>query len=437
MTSSGKHIYLTHKIRLEPTNVQKTYFKKACGVSRFAWNWGLATWNTKYSEKAALLAANNTEEAAKISISGFTLKKEFNSIKRLEFPWTMEVTKYACQQPFIQLQSAWNNYFSGRKNMSRPNFKKKGKCTDSFYIGGEVIKIVGKSIKLPKLGFVKMSEELRFNSKINSVTISRTADNWFAAIQVAISENDLHLTHKKCSGTKKVGIDLGIKKVMVLSDGTAIDAPKPLKLNLRKLAREQRKLSRKIRVAKQENRKLATSKNIQKQKVKVQKLHSHISNIRKDAIHKITTYITTNFRDISIEDLNTSGMLKNHKLSRAISDIGFSEIRRQLTYKSELRNNKLHVVDRFFPSSKLCSNCGRKKTKEELTLATRTYNCICGLTLDRDLNAAINLVNEVRLRKIRPVRSELKPVEIMAMQRAVYPISVTSILEAGISQQTA
>ena len=424
-------INLAHKIELNPNNKQKTYFRKACGVSRFCWNWGLAEWNTRYEKRMQL----PEERRSEIKISGMGLKKDFNAIKKSEFPWTSEVTKYAAQQPFIQLQTAWQRFFKKSGNAGKPRFKKKNTSLDSFYIGGDQARIKGKKIWIPSLGFVRLKEQLRFDGKINSVTISRQADRWFASIQVATTKNKI--PHKKCKRTGKVGLDLGIKKMVVLSDGTAVDSPKPLKRNLRKLAKEQRRMARKIRAAKKDKRALRDSKNFQKQKLKVQKVHAKIGNIRKDTIHKVTTYITSNFKEIAIEDLHTKGMLKNHKLARAISEIGFGETRRQLEYKSKLRGNLIHVVDRFFPSSKKCSNCDKVKGKDELKLGDRVYQCDCGLEIDRDFNAAINLENELRKRKIRPVRSKFKPVEITAMRKSVFPINVTSIVESGSKLQAA
>lgn len=430
---------LAHKIELNPNNKQSTYFQKACGVSRFAWNWGLDRWNNLYKAKQQL----PKEVADTISISGMSLKKDFNAIKKEQFPWTKEVTKYAAQQPFIQLQAAWQRYFKSPKGASsgKPRFKKKNKSIDSFYIGGDQIKIRNKKIWVPNLGWVRMREPLRFEGKINSVTISHQANKWFASVQVKLDENSNQnkkvKSLKKCKTKKKVGVDLGVNKAVFLSDGSAIESPKPLKKNLRKLAKENRRLARKIRAAKKDKRKLKESKNFQKQKLKVQKLHAKIGNIRKDSVHKITNYITSNFKEIAIEDLYTKGMLKNQKLARAISDIGFGEIRRQFEYKSKLRGNDLLIVDRFFPSSKTCSHCGTVKSKNELKLSDRVFNCECGLKIDRDLNAAINLKAQLNLtNKIRPVRSKFKPVEITAMRLSVFPMIVTSIFEAGSELQT-
>jgi putative transposase len=387
---------IAHKIQLVPNNKQKTYLLKACGTSRFVWNWALVEWEKQYLQGK--------------KPSGMGLKKEFNAIKKKEFPWTKEVTKYAAQQPFLDLQDAYKRFW--KKLSQKPKFKKKGKCKDSFYVGGDHLKIKGKKIWIPNLGFVRMRENLRFEGKINSAVFSRTADRWFASVQVDSPDK-----FSKCEKDNSVGVDLGINKMVVLSNKIALESPKPLKKNLRKLARFQRKLKKKK----------FKSSNYNKQKIKVAKVHARVACIRKETLHKTTTCLTKNYLEIGIEDLNVKGMIKNHKLARAISDVGFGEFRRQLEYKAKIRGNLVKIHDRFFPSSKTCSGC--KKIKENLTLKDRIFTCEwCGLEIDRDLNSAINL-------DVRPARPELTPAEMTAMRRSVYPIKVTSIAKPGNKQQ--
>lgn len=377
-----------NKIKLKLTNKQKTYCKKACGISRLAWNWGVINWKEQYKE-------SRINENVKRP-NGMDLKKKFNAIKKEKFPFIDEVTKYACQQPFINLQKSYNKFFkdlaSGIK-AHKPKLHKKGK-KDSFYMGGDVIEVRNreKRVKIPKLGFVKLTEELRTPGKILSSTISREADNWFISFTIEpvicfdICENQTYL---------KVGVDLGIKTLAVLSNGETFELPKKIKQSRKKLSRESRKLSRKQH-SRSKNDNTPKSNNYKKQQIKVAKVHARIANIRKDALHKLTTYITRNFKNISIEDLNIKGMLANRKLSRAISELGLYEFRRQLEYKSVKRGNNLIIVDRWFPSSKTCSCCGN--VKEILLLSERIYKCTeCGFILDRDLNAAINLENQIPL----------------------------------------
>ena len=392
---------VAHKIELRANNKATTYCKKACGTSRFVWNWGLANWEQQYK---------NGQKP-----SGFSLKKEFNQIKLEQYPWVYEVTKYAAQQPFLDLQEAWERFF--KKKAERPRFKKKGKAHDSFYIGGDQLKVLGKKVWIPNLGWVRMREELRFQGKINSAVVSRTAGRWYIAIQVETS-----IQFQACEKQASIGIDLGINRLATLSNGIIFAAPKPLKAELRKLKRKQRKLSKK-----QKN-----SRNSEKQKIKIARLHKRISQVRLDTLHKISSWVTSNFSEIGIEDLNVKGMMANHRLAKAIADLGFYEFRRQLEYKSQWKSGNVIVKDRFFPSSKLCSGkeCGKKN--EALTLKDRIFSCPhCGYQIDRDLNAAKNLD------PVPKVLREFTPEEMTALLKWVHPVLATSIDETGIQHQVA
>jgi putative transposase len=258
-----------------------------------------------------------------------------------------------------------------------------------------------------------MREELRFEGKINSVVISRTADRWFVSIQV-----DSPITFPKHENQMSVGIDLGISKLATLSDDIAFESPKPLKRLLWRLKRQQRKLSRKT----------LGSSNFKKQVEALSRLHMRIANIRKDSLHKVTTFLTSNYSQIGIEDLNVKGMVRNHKLSRALSDVGFGEWRRQLEYKAAWRDAKIVFHDRFFPSSKICSQCSL--IKESLSLSERVFMCDCGFVIDRDLNAARNL------NPVPKVLRKFTPAEMTALRKSVTPVSVTSINETGNKLQS-
>jgi len=354
------NLTLSQKICLDPTYKQEQYFRQACGIARFTWNWALEEWKNQYKSG--------------LKPKAFELKKSFNAIKKLDFPWMYDVTKYASQQPFIHLQTAFNRFFQGSSRY--PQFKKKGHH-DSFYIGNDHIKLDGKKIKLPKLGWVRMREALRFSGKVISATVSRLANKWFVSLSVELNQSP-----KLCENQAGVGVDLGVKTLATLSNGETFEAPKPLKGFLKKLKRMQRSLSRRVK----------GSQNRNQLRLKIASLHAKITNVRQDSLQKLTSYLSNNFAGIVIEDLNVKGMLSNHRLSRAITDIGFYEFRRQLEYKSQLKGNYLYVADRWFPSSKTCSNCGQKKDK--LKLSERVYHCsACGYENDRDLNAAINLKN--------------------------------------------
>ena len=359
---------ISHKIRLHPNNKQATYFAKAAGTARFAYNWALAEWQTQYAAWQA--------DSSQPKPSQFALRKQLNAVKREQFPWMLEVTKNAPQMAIIQLGNAFKNFFAGRAKY--PQFKKKGKSRDSFTLTNDQFAINACRIRIPNLGLVRMREALRFSGKILSATISRTADQWFASITVDTDSN--HLPPTENQGV--VGVDLGVSALATLSTGEIVTGAKPHKALLSCLQRLSRSLSRKVK----------GSNNRNKAKAKLAKLHARIANIRKNTLHQLTTDLTRRFHTIGIEDLNVSGMMQNRHLSRAISDRGFFEFRRQLVYKAEMRGSIMVIADRFFASSKTCSACGEKL--EKLPLSMRQWACpTCGTSHDRDVNAAMNLAN--------------------------------------------
>ena len=359
---------ISHKIRLDPNNKQATYLAKAAGTARFAYNWALAEWQTQYA------AWKDDNSQPKPNQMG--LRRQLNAIKRDQFPWMLEVTKNAPQMAIIQLGTAFNNFFAGRAQY--PQFKKKGKSRDSFTLTNDQFSLDDCRIRIPNLGLVRMRETLRFSGKILSATISRTADQWFASITVDTTSN--HLPPAENQGA--VGVDLGVSALATLSTGEKVIGAKPHKALLSRLKRLSRSLSRKVK----------GSANRHKAQQKLAKLHTRIANIRQDSLHQLTTDLTRRFHTIGIEDLNVSGMVKNRYLSRAISDMGFFEFRRQLEYKAGMRGAVVVVADRFFASSKTCSapGCGHKVDK--LPLSIREWTCpVCGAVHDRDINAANNL----------------------------------------------
>ena len=371
-------------IELKPNNKQATYFKKACGVARFAYNWALAEWQKQYQEDKAY---RESCEQSGLTVDGSQLnlpnegklRKQLNVIKREQFPFMMEVTKCAPQIAIQQLGDAYKRFFKGESKY--PQFRKKGE-RDRFGISNDRFKIKtenGKSfIQIPKLGWVRMKKELRFQGKIMSATISTRGERWFVSINVELLEELRPLPKTKQS----IGLDLGITHLATLSDGTKIQAPKPLKTQLKKLRRLNKSLSRKQK----------GSNNRAKAKTKLSRLYYRISNIRKDFLHKLTTELVRKFDVICLEDLNVQGMLKNRRLSRAIQDLGFYELKRQMIYKANQFGKTVKSVERFFPSSKTCSCCGFKL--EKLSLSVRKWTCKnCHAEHDRDINASINILN--------------------------------------------
>lgn len=378
---------LTHKIQLKATKEQKIYFQKAAGTSRFVWNWALAKWQEQY--------------ATGKKPNAMALKKAFNAIKYQEYPWLVEMHRDSHAQPFAYLAKAWNRFFNeikANKKAHEPKYKKKNRSRDSFYVANDKFNVNEKTIRLPKIGIVEMTEPLRFEGRILGATVSRQADRWFVAIQVEMPERKTKLS-RESNGIE--GADFGIKSAVSLSTGETIKSPTPLKSALRRLKIRGRSVSRKCESAKKsiglnKNERLAkgiklpVSNNRKKSSLKLARLHARIVNLRADFTHKLTTRLCRENQAIVIEDLHVSGMLKNEKLARAISDIGFGEIRRQLEYKSLRYETKLIVANRFYPSSKLCSVCHWKN--ESLRLKDREWLCQnCGTFHDRDQNAAINL----------------------------------------------
>ena len=370
---------LGFKTQLKLNNKQRTTLARHAGCARHAWNWGLALTKQILDHNQAV------PEQEKIKFpTAIDLHKWLVALVKPENPWYYQSSKCAPQYALKALREAWGKCFS--KERGSPKFKKKGK-KDSFSLDG-TIKVVGNSqIQVPVIGILRTYEELPvpigFTPK--SVTISRQADKWFISWKIQVSPQP---TIKKVD---VVGVDLGVKNLATLSTGEVFSGAKSYRKFEKKLGRLQRR---------QRNKTLG-SKNWIKSQLKVARLHRKIANIRAYSLHKLTTYLAKNHGTVVIEDLNVSGMMANHKLAKAISDMGFYEFQRQLDYKTPLYGSKLVLADRWYPSSKTCFNCG--SLKKSLSLKERTYRCDCGWECDRDLNAAYNLV--------RLVQSEFTPVD--------------------------
>jgi len=305
--------------------------------------------------------------------------KLLTSLKSEQLPWMYECSKCAPEEALKDLHRAFQNFYRGRKTgekMGFPRFKKKG-VSDSFRLTG-TIRFKGRYIQLPRLGRIRIKEKRNsyHKGRILSATVKRRADRWFVSV---IVEEELP-DPNPISG-REIGVDLGIKTLATLSDGTTILNPRALGRRLRKLRKLNKSLSRKTK----------GSKNREKAKMRLAKTYLRIFNIRHDTLHKLSTYLAKSHSKIVIEDLCVSNMMKNRRLSRAIADVGFYEFKRQLEYKCRWYGSQLVVAPQTFPSSKLCSCCGHRK--KELSLSERVYICQqCGLMIDRDLNAALNLV---------------------------------------------
>lgn len=355
-----------YKTEIQPNNKQKTLLAKNAGAARYAFNWALNLKKQAFEKKEKIPNA-------------IELHRQLNELKKEELPWMYEVSKCSPQEALRNCDTAFTNFFRRCKQKKKgkkgfPKFKSKKNGLGGFRLTG-TIRVSDTHIQLPRLGKLKLKETgyLPTEAKILSASVSERAGRWFVSIQV---EEEIHPPTKT---KNEVGVDLGIKTLATVSDGELFDNPKVLRSRLERLQRLSRRLSRKVK----------GSKNRKKAARKLAKLHYRIACIRRDTIHKITTHLTKTKSKVVIEDLNVSGMMKNRKLSRAIADLGLFEFRRQLEYKGKWHGCEIVVADRFFPSSKQCSSCGR--LKNNLELADRVYECGCGLNIDRDMNAAINL----------------------------------------------
>lgn len=356
------------RFELDPNNAQRTLLAKHAGAARFTFNRGL--------EQIKL-----SLEAGKGIPSAMEQHREWNRFKRENATWWSEVSKCAPQEALRDLDKAMKGYFASKKKGSLrvgfPKFKRKG-VKDSFRLTGS-IRVGKKSVTLPRIGKVRTKEPtdklLTSGARILSATVRREADRWFVSLTVEIEHPD----PKPVEGPV-VGIDRGLTTFAACSDGCVIQSPKALARSLTKLRRLNKSLHRKKK----------GSKNRAKAKLKLARQHRKIKNQRKDALHKATTTLARTKSVIVVEDLNVSGMIQNRHLSRAISDMGWGEFQRQLSYKSAWYGSQLVVAHRFFPSTKTCSNCG--VIADEVPLSKRTFVCgSCELWIDRDLNAAINL----------------------------------------------
>lgn len=302
--------------------------------------------------------------------------------------WWQENSNQAYSYGVESLAKGLSSWAKSRKGTRKgrkvgfPKFKSKNRTIPRFACASGTFRLINgdpKALRLPKIGRVHCMENVANrvgDARVLRMTISQRAGRWFASLTVEREDNPVTQAPKDGS----VGVDLGIKTLATLSDGSVIENPRHLKKSERKLKRAQRELSRKTK----------GSNRCAKARAKVARIHAHVANKRNDTLHKLSTWLTKTYSEISIEDLNVVGMAKNHALAKSVMDASFGEFRRQLEYKSARTGAKLNIVDRWYPSSKTCSRCGRVKAK--LSLSERTFRCDgCGLNMDRDLNAAINI----------------------------------------------
>ncbi|MEM7125304.1 MAG: RNA-guided endonuclease TnpB family protein [Chloroflexota bacterium] len=359
-----------HKIRINPTAEQEEFLWRCAGVARFVFNRGLAQWKTEYE--------------AGLKPTALSLRKEFNVVKREECPFVMEVPKDVAEGAFSDLGRAFKNFFdsvTGKRSdkVGYPRFKSRKRSKPSFKVNNDKFRVDGHTLKLPKLKtLVNMVEPLRFDGKIMSGTVSFYAGHWYISIVIKMEKAE-PVKHS----LESVGIDLGLKTLATLSDGTIFENQKVLRSELRKLKKLNRQLARRQQ----------GSNRWHKAKAKLQKLHARVANRRADIIHKMTHKIAKTYALIGIEDLHVKGMIRNRRLALSVADAAMGEVVRQLEYKCKWFGGKAQKVGRFYASSKLCSDCGHKN--DQLVLSDRRWACAgCGTIRDRDFNASENIEQE-------------------------------------------
>ena len=357
---------------MDLNNVQRTACARHAGAARYAYNFGLAR------KQQAYLDGQKTPTA-------IDLHRELNRLKKTELAWMYEVSKCAPQEALRNLDQAFANFFrrvkerrAGKRiKVGFPKFKSKKKGLGSFRLTG-AIRVFEKEIQLPRLGRLRLKERGYLPTSgvhILSATVSEHAGRWFVSVQV-----ELEIADPEQSGKPNAGVDLGINRLAQVSDGKYFENPYALKGSLRKIKRLHRTVSRRQKGG-------ANRRKVVRQ---LAKAYARSANIRKNALHQATTWLAKNKSVIMLENLNVSGMLANHHLAQAIADVGWCEFRRQMGYKGMWYGCEVGLADRFYPSTKRCSCCGN--IKDEMRLDERTYECeVCGLVMDRDLNAALNL----------------------------------------------
>jgi putative transposase len=387
------------KVELKVNNKEQTLLRKHAGFARFVYNYGLALMQGLERNEIAGGYGKKIKAIKKV-LTNYTKKQQ-------EFQWMSKLSSKVYQSSLQALLNAYKRW--GQGIADRPKFKRR-KDRESFSVydgNGKVLLPSGKQIKIPTLGRFRLKESLSCSYCTQTFTISHRAGKWF--VSFAVDAEKIPPTYH---AQEKIGIDLGVKCFCTLSDGTTVESPKPMKKAKTKLA----KLQWRNRKKQLGNRRLGVKQSNKAKKYfdSLARRHYHVASQRQDFLQKLTTDISRKYYQIRIEDLNVSGMLANSKLSAAISDLGFYEFRRQLTYKSQVYGTKVELVDRWYPSSKTCSMCGTKH--DELKLSDRIYKCInlgCvahTITLDRDLNAALNLLNAPD-EYVRLAQPEVTPVD--------------------------
>lgn len=379
--------YYAVKVPLDPTPAQERAFNSHAGGARFAYNAGLAHIKEQLEERKRQQEADvDKKDLIKIDNTVIKLGYWWRANRDRIAPWYVQNASGVYNCAFDNLAKASRNFLKSLTGQRKgpkvafPKFKKRGSVKAFAFPAGVNI-VDDHGVHLPRIGRVHTLRNVRklvAGRTIKTSTVRHEGGRWYISLLCETPTAD-----PTPWPMRTIGVDLGIKELAVLSDGTIFRSPHPLRDAQKQLAHAQRALSRKTK----------GSARYMEQKRKVNRIHARVRFLRANAIHELTSYLTANYTDICIEDLNVQGMTRNHRLAQAVNDAAFAEIRRQLEYKAVKNGARIHVIDRFYPSSKTCSACGHIKT--DLTLADRMYECeACGLRMDRDLNAAKNIERE-------------------------------------------
>lgn len=363
---------LSMKVRLYPTKNQEENLWKSVGTARFVYNWTLKRQEENYKNGGKFIADG-------------VLRKELTQLKKSELYWLKEVSNNIAKQAVKDACNAYKRFFKGLSD--KPKFKSKKKSKKSFYNDNVALRVKeNKLVKIEKIGWIKTNEQIPIGVKYSNPRISYDNKYWYLSVGIEQEEIKEELTDVS------LGIDLGLKDLAICSNGTIyknINKSYVVRKIEKKLKRLQRQVSRKYELNRVGKEYIKTN-NIIKLEKQIQYVHRRLANIRNNYLHQTTiSIVKTKPYRVVIEDLNVKGMMKNKHLSDAIRKQCFYEFKRQLEYKCKFRGIELVIADRFYPSSKTCSQCGEIKT--DLKLKDRIYKCSCGLTIDRDLNASINL----------------------------------------------
>lgn len=372
-----------YRFALDPTPAQERALGSHAGAARFAWNWGLAKCQERYVAEGKWY-------------DGMQLHKLWNAEKKAEptLAWWSENSKCVYQEAFRNLDRALKDFVKSKKGdrkgrrLGFPRFKKRGRARDSFRFTTGPMRCAAHEVTLPKLGTIRTHESTRKlarrlengTARILSAAVSRTAQRWYVSF---VCEVEPAVPGRPGSGA--IGIDLGVKVLLSGVDDhgrvLTVEGPKPLRKALRKLRR----------VGREHSRKMPGSANRREHAVKLARIHARVACVRTDSLHKVTTGLVRRYATVVAEDLNVAGLTRNRSVARAMADQGLGQVRQMLAYKTAWNGGRLILADRWYPSSKTCSACGAVKAK--LSLAERTYICeSCGLVIDRDVNAARNLL---------------------------------------------